>query len=302
MKILLVNDHIRGVVSNEETFWSVLADNLPDCQALALANFKSDIEEYLRKNPPRILIFNSLLGNIKTPLGVKKIAFLQDNVIAMAKLLPLTLRNLVVRIIRFNKSDMGMIKKQKTALSNADLVVAVSQDIAKWYKIKAEIIPIGTDTELFRPMDKFFLRRKYNIPQNRFVKIYVGSTHLVKGWDLIRKEIERNNKDFYILVLKDEKIPRLGSQNIKLFQRVPQKVLAELYNCADLYLGRSRVESQWLAPIEAMFCNLPVDVTLTGIFANWFPLNKNPRQEAFDKGLDKETMIEKWKKLIKELE
>lgn len=51
-------------------------------------------------------------------------------------------------------------------------------------------------------------------------------------------------------------------------------VLAELYNCADLFVGRSKVESLWLAPIEAMFCNLPIDVTPTGIFADWHPENK----------------------------
>lgn len=302
MSILLLNENIRGVVSNEETFWSVLADNLPDCEAISLNDFKDDIEGYLKKNPPKVLIFNSILGNIKTPPGVKKIALLQDNFVAMRKLLPLTLRNLVARIIKFDKSDIGTLKKQKKALSNADLVVAVSQDIAKWYRIKAEIISIGTDTRFFRPMDKTFLREKYDIPQNRFVKIYVGSTHPVKGWDLIRKEIERNKDDFYILVFKDEKIPKLGYKNVKVFQRVPQMVLVELYNCADLYVGRSRVESLWLTALEAMFCNVPTDVTQTGIFADWLPQNKSPRQEAFDKGLDKETMIEKWKKLIKEIE
>lgn len=59
----------------------------------------------------------------------------------MTKLLPFTIRDLVVRIIRFDKSDVGMLKKQKEALSNADLVVFVSQNIANWYGIKAEIIP-----------------------------------------------------------------------------------------------------------------------------------------------------------------
>ena len=180
--------------------------------------------------------------------------------------------------------------------------MAVSLDIAKWYGIKAKIIPIGTNTKLFKPIDKTFLRNRYNIPQKRFVKIYVGSTHLVKGWDLIKKEIKRNKDDFYILVLKDKKIPKLGYKNIKIFQQVSQMMLAELYNCADLYVGRSRVESLWLTPIEAMFCNVPIDVTSTGIFTDWLPQNKSPRQEAFNKGLDRETMIKRWRILIKKIE
>lgn len=303
MSTILLNENIYGVVSGEETFWSVLANNLSDCQAIALADFRDDIEEYLRKNPPEVLIFNSLLGNIKTPPGVKKITLLQDNFVATTKLLPFTLRRWIAKIIKFGGDDYTKkLKKQKTALSNADLVVAVSQDIAKWYEIKAEVIPIGTDTELFRPMEKTFLREKYNIPKNKFVKIYVGSTHPIKGWDLIRKEIERNKDDLYILVLKDEKIPKLSYKNIKLFQRVPQTILAELYNCADLFIGRSRIESLWLAPVEAMFCNIPIDVTPVGVFTDWCPENKNPRQEAFQKGLDQKTMIRKWKDLIESID
>jgi len=54
----------------------------------------------------------------------------------------------------------------------------------------------------------------------------------------------------------------------------------------------------WLAPIEAMFCNIPIDVTPVGIFNDWRPKNKNPRKEAFGKGLDRETMIKRWNELI----
>lgn len=303
MSALLLNENIRGVVSNEETFWSVLADNLPDCQAISLNNFQDDIEEYLKKNSPQMLISNSILGDIKTPSSVFKIVLLQDNFVAMRRLLPFTLRSLAAKIIKFGKDSYARtIKKQKIALSNADLIVAVSQDVAKWYGIEAKIIPIGTNTELFQPMDKTFLRNKYNIPQNKFVKIYVGSTHLVKGWDFIKKEIRRDEESFYILALKDEQTPELRFKNVKIFQRIPQETLAELYNCADLYVGRSRVETLWLTPIEAMFCNVPVDVTRTGIFADWFPQNKHPRQEAFSKGLDQKTMIERWKNLIRETE
>lgn len=302
MSTILLNENIYGVVSGEETFWSVLAKNLQDAKALALKDIKGNLTDYLNETKPGILIFNSILGDIKIDIGCKKITILQDNFILMDKTVPKNIKQKLSRFLK-GKSDFysASIKKQKEALANADLIIAVSNSVAKSYRVTAKIIPIGTDSNLFRPMNKKELRTKYNIPQSVIIKIFVGSTHLVKGFDLLLKEIKKDKNSFYILVLKDGIVPRLEFKNCKIFQRISQFVLAELYNCADIFVGRSRVETLWLAPIEAMFCNIPIDVTPVGIFSDWHPENKNPRQEAFSKGLDKETMIRKWRELITEL-
>jgi glycosyltransferase involved in cell wall biosynthesis len=303
MKILILNENIYGTVSKEETLWSVLAKNLPNCEAIALNSFRGGgIENYIKNNPPDILIFNSILGDIKTPKKVKKIVILQDNFLAMKKVLPGKFYRFISKIIRLGNDFYSLnIKKQKAALSSADLVIAVSRDIADWYKVKAKIISIGTDMNLFKPMDKMPLREKYGISLNSFVKIYVGSIHFVKGWNILKKEIENDKDNFYILVFKDEKLPEMSFKNAKIFNRVSQTILAELYNCADVYIGRSRVESLWLTPIEAMFCNVPVDVSRVGIFKDWYPENKNPREQVFKRGLSREEMITKWNKVIADL-
>ena len=302
MKILIINDSIRGVVSNEETFWSVLSKRLPNCQAIALKDFRGDIEEYIKSVSPKVVIFNSILGDIKIPSNVKKIVLLQDNFVAMDKKIPKTLKQKISKIIKGRNHFYPLsIKKQKEAINNSDITVAVSRDIASSYDVGAKVIPIGVDSELFKPLNKEKLRIKYQIP-NKFVKIFVGSTNLVKGFDVLRKEIKNDEESFYILVLKDKKTINLPYKNIKIFQRIPQTILAELYNCADKFVGRSRVETLWLTPIEAMFCNIPIDITRVGIFADWYPNNKNPRQEVFQKGLDAETMIKKWRDLIESVD
>jgi len=302
MKILILNENIYGTISNEETFWSILAESLSNCKTIALNDFRGDIEDYISKNSPDVLIFNSILGDIQTPKSTKKIVLLQDNFLAMGKILHGKLRRIASKIIRFGNDFYSQnIKKQKLALSSADLVVAVSQDIADWYNIKAKVIPIGVNSDLFKPIDRISLRKKYGIPIDKFVKIYVGSIHSVKGWDIIKKEIKNDEDNFYILVLKDKKIPEISFKNIKVFNKVSQQSLAELYNCANIFVGRSRVESLWLTPVEAMFCNVPVDVTRTGIFTDWSPESKNPRKEALKRGLDKQTMIRMWKELIASL-
>jgi len=296
-RIFLLNTSILGVVSSEETFWSYLPKRIPGVIGL---DFTSNNLRRIKKDCSKICIFNSILGNINVYPSCKKIVLLQDNFILMDKIVP---KNIKQKLSRFLKGKSHFypifIKKQKEALINADLIVAVSNSVAESYGVKAKIIPIGSDSDLFHPMGKKELRAKYKIPQDVIVKIFVGSTHPVKGFDLILEEIKNDKRSFYILVLKDEKILELGYKNIKVFWRVSQMILAELYNCADLYVGRSRVESLWLTPIEAMFCNVPVDVTSVGIFTDWRPENKNPRYEAFQKGLDKETMIRKWRDLIK---
>jgi hypothetical protein len=301
-KILLINENIYGTVSNEETFWSILAKNLQDAKALALKDFKGNLIAYLNKIKPDVLIFNSILGDIKIYSGCKKIVLLQDNFILMDKIIPKTLKQKLSRFLKGNRHFYAQsIIAQKEAIKNADEIIAVSNHIAQTYGVSAEIIPIGTDTQLFSPLNnRQELKIKYALPLDKKIKIFVGSTHPVKGFDILKEEIENDKNSFYILVLKDEEIPKLNYPNIKICNRVSQKQLAELYNCSDLYVGRSRVESLWLTPVEAMFCNIPIDVTPVGIFADWQPDNKNPRQEAFAKGLDRETMIRKWQELIAE--
>lgn len=307
-KILLLNWSIRGVVSNEETVWSVLAKNLPNSEGISLANLKEDLEIYLAKEKPQAIIFNPILGDIKVPSETKKIAFLQDNFAAMRKLLPIDWKRVVKWFMNFGRDEFLVKERiQREALAGADVVVANSKNVADYYGVaNAVIIPIGTDVNLFKPLpNKDALRKKYGIPENRRIKIFVGSTHKVKGFDILTKEIKNDKESFYILVLKDKWFDKwfwkLKLPNVKIFQRVNQNVLVELHNCADVFVGRSRVETLWLGPIEAMFCGIPVDITPVGIFADWKPKNKNPRLEAFEAGLDKETMIKKWRSLIERL-
>ena len=304
VKIFFINDSIRGVVSNEETFWSVLSENLSGAQGIALNTFKGDILQFLKEEKPDIIVINSIFRDIAVLEGIKRVVLLQDNFAAMRKLLPVDWKRVVKWFMNFGRDEF-LIKEriQRNTLANADVIVANSKNTANSYGLnKVEIIPVGTDADLFKSLPhKDALKKKYGIPENRRIKIFVGSTHKVKGFDILKEEIKNDKESFYILVLKDKFIPGLKFSNAKIFQRISQNVLVELHNCADVYVGRSRVETLWLGPIEAMFCGVPVDVTKAGFFADWQPKNKNPRLEAFEAGLDKETMIKKWRSLIERL-
>lgn len=293
--IVILNENIRGVVSDEETMWSVLQTSLPNCVGIELSKFTGDINKHLKELKPDLVIQNSLLGKLSE---FKTITYLQDNFLEMRRILGRSLiRRLIARVIGRNDFYSTMIRKQIEVLRSS-IRVANSNYTANSYRTVGDfhIIPIGVNTDLFRPMDKVEMRKKYQIPIDRQVKIFVGSQHLVKGFDAIKRMIYDDSNVFWILVFKDSPIE--DGHNFKVFCRVSQTTLAELYNCADIFVGRSLVETLGLAAIEAMFCDIPVDVTPTGIFWDWTPDNNQPRNEAFKKGLDRETMIKKWRILI----
>ena len=294
--IVILNDYIRGVVANEETFWSRLEDELSDAVAISTAKLTVPLDKMIEELKPDLVIQNANCGKLT---DCKTVSFLQDPLIEMQKLFePFTLR---IRLkIRNRQSYSDRLQLQRESF-NHSIKVTNSNFMANMYHKTGEfrVIPMGVDHELFRPMEeKKELRKKYNLPDNKTIKIFVGSTHEIKGFKQIKKMVSEDTASFWILVLKDVDIG--AGSNFRTFYKISQDVLAELYNCSDLLVARSLVESFGLATVEAMFCNVPVDVTNTGIFWDWEPDMDNPRDAAFKKGLDKSTWMKNWSRLVDE--
>jgi len=291
--IIILNDSIRGVVSNEETLWSFLEKELPDCKGISLSELDIPLENKLNELNPSLIIQNVILGKIS---NFKTVSFLQDPLIEMKNHFD-SFQLMIWSKIRGRETYSDRIKKQLELLDSS-IKVTNSNYMANMYKKagKFQVIPMGADHELFRPLEKKELRKKYNIPSDRKVNIFVGSQHAVKGFDKIQKMIQDDPSIYWILVLKDSKID--AGHNFVCFEKLSQNVLTELYNCADLCVSRSVTESFGLALVEAMFCGIPVDVPKIGIFWDWDPNFSNPRRSALDYGLDKNTCMENWKKFV----
>ena len=294
--IVILNDYIRGTVSNEETLWSRLEDELSDTVAISTAKLTIPLDKKIKELNPDLVIQNALWGKCT---DYKTISFLQDPLIKMRELFePFMLR---MRLkIRGRQSYDSRLQLQLESL-NHSIKVTNSNFMADMYHKSGEfkVIPMGIDHELFRPMNqKKELRKKYNLPSDKTIKIFVGSRHEVKGFKQIKNMIEQDTTSFWILVLKDADIG--SGHNFVTFHKISQDVLAELYNCADLLVAKSLVESFGLAVVEAMFCDIPVDVTKTGVFWDWEPDMDKPRDEAFKKGLDKNTWMKSWSRLVNE--
>jgi len=291
--IVIVNDSIRGVVSNEEILWSRLEKNLPNCIGVSLGQLEIPLEDKLASLKPDLVIQNANLGKIS---NYKTISFLQDPLLEMRKYFePLSVR--LKAKIRGRQTFSDRIKKQLESF-HGSIKVTNSNFMANMYKKMGsfEVIHLGVDHDLFKPLNKDELKKKYHIPDDRTVKIFVGSQNLIKGFEKIKKMIQGDTRIYWILVLKDSKLE--SGHNYTTFYQVSQNNLAELYNCADQLVSKSLLESFGLAMVEAMFCNIPVDAPKTGIFWDWSPSFNNPRKEALDYGLDKNTWINKWKKFV----
>ena len=291
---LIINHNLRGTVSNERMFWEVLIENIPNSKGIDFDSLKIPIKEKLDELKPDWIIQNALLGKIS---DYKTISFLQDPYIEMIKKCqPISMYWRAK--LRGRQTMQDKLKKQKESLENS-IRVTNSNYMSNMYSELGDftVIPLGVNSELFHPMDKIEMRKKYNIPKDKTVKIFVGSQHPVKGFDKITKMINENQDIFWILVLKDNKIP--DGHNYKVFVKVSQNILSELYNCADVCVSRSITESFGLSLVEAMFCNIPVDVPKIGIFWDWEPDMKNSRTEAFKKKLDVNSFIKNWKNLLR---
>ncbi|MFA3783812.1 glycosyltransferase [Melioribacteraceae bacterium 4301-Me] len=301
-RVIIANDYLKGRMG-EKTMWEFLLEKLPNSAGVDMdilgttENFTENASNYISKNFPEssIIIQNaSFIDRLSKDRFT--ICYLQDNLRAMGRL----------------------SYQQETNLKHADLLVTNSRLTAKSYpEYNFEIIPIGVDDSLFKPMNKNEMRKEFNFPNKR-IGIFVGDFGEVKGWSKVKSLIDNHPEIFWILVSKDNLC--YTRDNCKTFNRIQQDLLVKLLNCADFFILGSPVETQCLAAIEACLCNLPIIMRNTGIFADFTEEEKSkvgifgedfeyalkeiekrnftPRKLIIEKGFTVNGMVDKWKKVI----
>jgi glycosyltransferase involved in cell wall biosynthesis len=128
-----------------------------------------------------------------------------------------------------------------------------------------KVIEHGIDTELFKPMNKEELREKYGIPKDATVAVSIQKFHGIK-WHLMPELIKEFKDIFWIIVFAHPINKKIRAKNVKIFNPIPRNILPEIYNCADICIQPSILESFNLCALEAMSCNIPVVTGKTGWF------------------------------------
>ena len=297
----LVNDYLT-CIPRVKTFWHFLLKWFPDLQdktGIDYSNLPRYIETQFNntKNKPNYIIRNATFFK---PLNipVKTISILQDPY----------------------PKNSNLFRQQILTCNNSSYVVFNSHYTRELYedyiKVPSIVIPIGTDSELFKPN---------NSSKNKNTIIYVGSTNEeFKGFSMIKSLIDNTNYNF-IIVLKDKKF--IETDRIKSYYKVNQEFLNSLLNQADLLVCTSKKETLHLAGIEAGFCNIPIVASNVGIYPHlkdnfqWGKIveeyslnsyitsieeilnnnNLNPRQSMFDNKLSLKDCKTSWEKLIKDI-
>lgn len=162
---------------------------------------------------------------------------------------------------------------------------------------KVDVLPIGVDTDLFKPMDKESLRNKYGISLNKKIGFWSGTMHPMKGIQNLLKYKEENPDIEWIIVWKQPSDAGHvdGANNFTL---VSQPELAELMNCADFFLSCGLLRPFYMVEWEALSCNLPF-VILDDIKKDFVP-STNPRDDIFRLGWDRKTAKETWRKYLED--
>jgi L-malate glycosyltransferase len=170
----------------------------------------------------------------------------------------------------------------RMALYRYKLIMADNQNLQEYYTEKFKINPgrikllnVPVDLNVFYPMDKGVLRKKYGFDQATKIILYAGRFEkeknlvmLLDAFKILKTKLENLS---LLLVGRGRQsetiLLKLAGENIKgvqLFGAVEQNILAELMNCTDVFALPSLHEGGPMVIKEALACNLPVVSTDVG--------------------------------------
>jgi len=147
-------------------------------------------------------------------------------------------------------------------------MIAVSHSIKKAIvastgndeKIASKIIvePNGVDTQIFRQLDKYDIRKQLGIPLDDIVILFVGSLIQRKGARRLAAAVDGlENTHVYFIGNSGDDVPE-EKANIHLCGSMSPHNVAAYLNAADFFVLPTLAEGCCNAIVEAMACGLPI--------------------------------------------
>jgi glycosyltransferase involved in cell wall biosynthesis len=125
----------------------------------------------------------------------------------------------------------------------AGVIVPGAQQRALIADFPAEVIPYGTDLDMFRPMDKLEMRAKHNLPLDKKLVLFPYDPARVyhKRPDVIKAAVDMIEDAEWVVVFGK-----------------PPATIAEYMNACDVLAMASMYEGSPATIRESLACNLPV--------------------------------------------
>jgi glycosyltransferase involved in cell wall biosynthesis len=163
-----------------------------------------------------------------------------------------------------------------------DLVLSPSPQVLSFMshlKISAEFLPLGADPDVFQPLGdeekKLQLRKKYNLPGNKFIILHVGHINWGRNLEAL---LPLQRSDSQVVMVSSTSTPHDAPQEAALSQKMKQQgivildeyveAIQELYQLSDAYvfpvikdIGSIGIP---LSILEARSCGIPVISTSFG--------------------------------------
>ena len=167
--------------------------------------------------------------------------------------------NIIQNIVFHTIGKITMNKSIRVLVLNKK----VQNYLSKITKTKIEYLTNGVDTNLFEPVtqqQKISLRKKYNLPLDKKIVLFVGRFVEKKGIDLL---IKAKTPDFDIVLVGEGKLPKetYSANGVFIFDFLPQNKLKEIYQMCDVFVLPSTGEGFPLSLQEAMASGLPIITT-----------------------------------------
>ncbi len=192
----------------------------------------------------------------------------------------LTLRHQVSRSYTKNRVARALLDSAALLVCNSGYTAALCRSILGELRLTApqdrvHTVPLGADPHVFRPgLDTSEVRRRYGLAGRRWL-LSVARLTRHKGIDTGIRVVAQLAPEYpdlgYAVAGTGDDLPELESlarvlgvaDRVKFLGQVPEADLPEVYNCAEIYLGLSRimperVEGFGISLAEASACGLPV--------------------------------------------
>jgi len=161
-----------------------------------------------------------------------------------------------------------------------------------------EVIPLAVDTDVFTPLNRQSeLREKYGLKKDGPIGFWSGTTHYMKGFDLLQEHAKKNPEIEWIVCWKQPSDAghMEGAHNTV---SILQPHMNELMNCADFVASTGRLKPMFLVEWEAISSGLFL-VNVDGVDRELF--TGSSRKQIFEMGWDRATAKETWSDYIQKV-